>query len=216
MAIIAPDPDASEDDAASPAERRKAKVRDTIISAAERLFAEHGADAWSMRKLAESVDYSPAAIYKYFRNKDELFCEIRDQFFERLLARIETEISKAGDGPVDRKACLRAYVETGLEEPNHYAMLFAGNTLAPPKEGDVALQAANRLEGLIADGVASGEFRPLDTRLAAQATWASLHGLVALMIELPGFPTSRPGSEHITADMLIDFHLDQILRGFAA
>jgi AcrR family transcriptional regulator len=65
----------------TPAERRRLKVRDAIIGAAEEIFAEEGEAGLSMRRIAERIDYSPAALYKYFDSKEALFQEIREGFF---------------------------------------------------------------------------------------------------------------------------------------
>ena len=54
----------ADNDDLSPAERRRRKVRDAIVSAAEEIFAEEGEAGLSMRRIAERIDYSPAALYK--------------------------------------------------------------------------------------------------------------------------------------------------------
>ncbi len=61
----------------TPAERRRLKVRDAIIEAAEDLFTKEGEQGISMRRLAEAIDYSPAAIYKYFDSKGAFFRDAR-------------------------------------------------------------------------------------------------------------------------------------------
>ena len=72
----------------SPAQRRRNKVRARILSAAERVFAREGASGLSIRRLAETIDYSPAAIYKYFSSKDELVDELKETFFELILENV--------------------------------------------------------------------------------------------------------------------------------
>ena len=116
----------------TPADRRRRKVREAIIDAAEDIFSSEGEEGISMRRLAEAIDYSPAAIYKYFSSKDELFTAIREMFFERLLARIHEAMAEGGQ--IDRlcSRCMRAYIETGMEEPNHYIMAFASSVTSKP------------------------------------------------------------------------------------
>ncbi|MEU3914336.1 helix-turn-helix domain-containing protein [Streptomyces sp. NPDC029721] len=43
-----------------------------IISGAQRLLAEEGADSLSMRRLARELDSTPMALYHHVRDKDEL------------------------------------------------------------------------------------------------------------------------------------------------
>ena len=74
----------------TPADRRRSRVRESIISAAERVFAKEGEEGLSIRRLADEIDYSPSAIYKYFGSKEELIDELKEAFFERLLERSTT------------------------------------------------------------------------------------------------------------------------------
>jgi AcrR family transcriptional regulator len=203
----------------TPADRRRRKVRDAIIDAAEVIFSAEGEEGISMRRLAESIDYSPAAIYKYFASKDDLFEAIRDTFFERLLERIHGALEEGGETAVLCASCMRAYIETGLEEPNHYLMAFSTSKRVAPhfhSEEDVAFQAEHVLVGMIESGMEQGIFRKVDPQVASKSVWASLHGLTALLVGMEGFPTGMPGSEHVEADAVIDFHTDMILRGLKA
>ena len=63
----------------TPSERRYEKTRQGILSAARNLLLEGGTDAISMRTLADKVDYSPAALYKYFANKEEIIEALRQE-----------------------------------------------------------------------------------------------------------------------------------------
>jgi AcrR family transcriptional regulator len=203
----------------TPADRRRRKVRDAIIDAAEVIFTAEGEEGISMRRLAESIDYSPAAIYKYFSSKDDLFEAIRDTFFERLMERISSALEEGGETPSLCARCMRAYIETGMEEPNHYMMAFStGKKITPHihDEQDVAFQAEHSLVGMIEAGMAEGVFRKIDPKVASKSVWASLHGLTMLMVSMEGFPSGMHGSEHVTADAVIDFHTEMILRGLKA
>ncbi len=206
----------------TPAERRKRRVREQIIEAAESVFAAEGPAGLSMRRLAERIDYSPAAIYKYFASKRELIEAIRETFFARLLERISGAVDEADFINCVRR-CSRAYIECGLERPNHYRMAFASAVdeqgLAEEtnkvSEGDKAFEAALHLEGMIETGVRLGLFQPVDPTLAAKSVWAALHGVTILMVEMDDFPKGIEGSEHLTRDALIDFHSAMITRGLS-
>jgi len=200
----------------SPAERRRRKVRDAIVDAAESIFAEEGEAGLSMRRIAERIDYSPAALYKYFDSKEALFDAIREQFFERLLMRMRRVSAEAGDGPALNGDCLRAYVETGLEQPFHYRLAFSGCfTEHDADEGSYAMAAAMHLEQMIAESMDAGWFVQTDPGLAAAAVWASAHGLTMLAVTVPEYPAGKPGCEAASLDQVIDFQACQIMRGLA-
>jgi len=212
-ADFAENEDHSED---TPADRRRRKVRDAIIDAAETIFTSEGEEGISMRRLAEAIDYSPAAIYKYFASKDELFVAIREMFFQRLMDRINQAMDEGGKVAPLCARCMRAYIETGMEEPNHYMMAFSPSTSAKPhmhEEKEVGFQAESALVSMIQQGQAEGVFRQVDPRVASKSVWASLHGLTMLIVCIEDFPNGMPGSEHVTRDDVIDLHTDLIMRG---
>lgn len=218
LAAAQPAADPSEaSDLDTPAERRKRKVRDAIIEAAEDVFAVEGEAGLSMRRLADRIDYSPAAIYKYFASKDELLAEIREQFFERLIARL-ADAKKDQASDADRfRAGLRAYIQTGLENPNHYRMAFSNLNGPPPAEGTRCYEAATSFTAGVEALVANGTFRPVDAQLASKCLWASMHGLTNLMCSIPEFPQGMDAaSACISRDGLIDCHVELLYRGLAA
>ena len=53
-------------------ELRHQRIRDQILRAARELLLENGHDNFSLRGIARRVQYSPAALYEYFDNKDEI------------------------------------------------------------------------------------------------------------------------------------------------
>lgn len=216
------------EDALSPAERRRRKVRDAIIHAAETIFTEEGEAGLSMRRIAERIDYSPAALYKYFDSKEALFREIRESFFERLHDRMKAVSEVVDDGPMLGTACIRAYVETGLEQPGHYKLAFSSfPDLDDHPEETHAYAAAEFLNQMITQSMERGWFRPLDLKLAAKSVWAATHGLTQLAVAIPHFPCALPvfsdedrtppelTDEFVRAelDRLIRFHAEMILRG---
>lgn len=205
------------DEDLSPAERRRRKVRDAIVGAAEEIFATEGEGGLSMRRIAERIDYSPAALYKYFDSKEALFREIREQFFERLLKRMQIACATVDQGPKLCTRCMRAYVETGLEQPSHYKLAFTG--ICPEEEveeGTYAFAAAEHLHAMITESMAAGWFRAVDLAKAANSVWAASHGLTMLAVTLPEFPREMPGRGDISLDEMIDFHAELVMRGLAS
>jgi AcrR family transcriptional regulator len=201
----------------TPAERRRLKVRDAIIEAAEDLFTKEGEQGISMRRLAEAIDYSPAAIYKYFDSKEALFSEMRELFFERLIKRMNDAVEEGGNEHVLCARCGRAYIETAMEEPRHYVMAFSFFKKDElPDESSFAFHAEKQLCDMIRAGIENGTFRDMDPLVASKSVWASVHGLAVLMASIDDFPQGMPGSEHVSRDAVIDFHTNMIIRGLDA
>ncbi len=63
--------------------------RKQILDAAKRLFYEKGFSATTIEDIAQEAELSPAAIYLYFKNKDDLYASLNLQLLEYLSQRLE-------------------------------------------------------------------------------------------------------------------------------
>ena len=66
-------------------ERERANMRRLILETANSLFISKGFDNISIRNIAKLIEYSPATIYLYFKNKEEIIFSLRNTFIEDLL-----------------------------------------------------------------------------------------------------------------------------------
>jgi len=171
-------------------ERERSETRDKILDAARELFVNEGYDGVTMRKVAEKIEYSPTAIYVHFHDKEQLFLELCHSDFRRL-AESFVQLAQIAD-PIERLRRIGyAYMEFGLENPNHYRMMFM--TSHPPipdgteKEmgkGNPEEDAYAFLRQTVQEVMNAGAFRPeqTDADLLAQTLWAGVHGVVSLQI----------------------------------
>ncbi len=92
-----------------------------------------------------------------------------------------------------RRIC-RVYIDFGLEQPDAYRVAFMlEKGGAEPEETKARITAAgveafSCFHDQVACFVAVGLTRPAEILLISQSLWASLHGLVSLLIARPGFP----------------------------
>ena len=63
--------------------------RGQILDAAKRLFHAKGFTAATIEDIAQEAELSPAAIYLYFKNKDDLYVSLNLQLLEYLSDRLE-------------------------------------------------------------------------------------------------------------------------------
>src|SRR2546430_1768414 len=54
---------------------------DRIVATALRIVDEQGADALSMRSLAQALDSGTATLYRHFANRAELIAQVVDRVF---------------------------------------------------------------------------------------------------------------------------------------
>lgn len=200
-------------------QRERDEMRARIFAAAREMFAAEGPDGVSLRKLAERIEYTAPALYSYFKDKETLLRELCDEDF-RALRDAFGRIEQVAD-PIERlRAIGHAYLEFGLEHPQHYLFMFM--TPSPPlapedsaiRQGDPDEDAYAFLHATVAQALAAGRFRPEygDADLVAQLLWSSMHGLVALHLTHSKDPWVhwRPIEQSARA------MLDVMLRGLMA
>lgn len=109
-------------------ERERETVRHAILTAARDLFIAEGYEHVSMRKIAERIEYSPAAIYGYFPSKADIFFALAEEGF-RLLHE-KACAAPASDDPVETlRQRLWAFYRFSREHPEHFALMFVDRTV---------------------------------------------------------------------------------------
>lgn len=103
-------------------EREREIVRRAIVDAARELFVAEGFGKVSMRKIAERIEYSPAAIYSYFPGKDDIFYALAEEGF-RLLCDGLPKDEETDPLTIIRRA-LHGLYRFSQAHPEYYALMF--------------------------------------------------------------------------------------------
>jgi AcrR family transcriptional regulator len=164
-------------------------TRDKIMDVARELFAREGYAAVTLRRVASAISYTAPAIYRHFSDKEELIQEICRIDFVRFAARFEDAFAIVD--PVERlRAIGKVYVQFGVENPNHYRLMFmvdyVGRANADDRaaKGDPTQDAYAVLQQTVTAILKARRFRGrnADAELLCQTFWAGVHGVVALEI----------------------------------
>jgi len=165
--------------AGSDGQRTEAAIR----AAALRLIARRGYEALSMRRLADEVGLAPAALYRYFPNKQAILFRLLEEHMHELLA-AWTRARLPGARPAPerleaftrfhvhhhlprRDAVFLSYMELRSLEPENFRRI---ETLRRGYEGD--------LVAILAAGAREGSLAAPDARVAARAVIAMLTGIM--------------------------------------
>jgi AcrR family transcriptional regulator len=108
-------------------EREREAVARAILDAARDLFVAEGYHNVSIRKIAERIEYSPAAIYSYFPSKDDIFFALAEEGF-RMLAAPSATCQETDLLQSIRGAFWRVY-EFSKSHPEYYALMFVDRTV---------------------------------------------------------------------------------------
>ncbi|MBM3771925.1 MAG: TetR/AcrR family transcriptional regulator [Acidimicrobiia bacterium] len=128
--------------------RDRETVRRAILDAARDLFVSEGYGNVSIRKVAERIEYSPAALYSYFPSKDDIFFALASEGFDLLGA------SPAGPGTLDdqstplkrlRRTVWRLY-EFSVEHPEYFSLMFLDRSVPRISRADECFPSARRLK----------------------------------------------------------------------
>jgi len=165
-------------------DRRRLATRAEILSAARELLLEVGPEGLSLRQVARRADFSPAALYTYFPNKDSLIASLFAESFERLDAYLRRV---PADLPPDRRVVELglAYMEFAHDNPMDLRCMMLSTSLdLPPSSGKALGVGAARLIGeTFREGVQEGVFKPDGLCSApemAYGAWALVHGMVSV------------------------------------
>ena len=163
-----------------------ADFRDRLCAAAERLFAEQGPDAVTMRQLAAELGVSPMTPYRYFEDKNDILASVRATGFTRFAEALETARNGASTPRAKGAAVGEAYMTFALEHPHTYKLMFDLNQ--PDEQNYPALVKAGQraratMSGYVKDQVAAG-LMVGDPEEIGRMFWAATHG--AIVLELAG------------------------------
>jgi AcrR family transcriptional regulator len=104
-------------------ERHKEDLKREILDAAKLLFTEKGLEATSIRAIAEKIEYSPATIYLYYKDKNEIVHALHSEGFKLLVGHFE--VLNHISHPFERlKGMGRAYIQFALQNPDIYKLIF--------------------------------------------------------------------------------------------
>ena len=142
-------------------ERRKAKTRAAIVSAASQLFHEHGYEETSIQHIAELADTGVGTLYGYFSSKEEILREVlqteRDEALDRFFASISESTSHI-DRAVMAVSALANYLKN-----NRTILVSAFQVGARHQQIDEAQSEwlHTSFGEMIEQGIAADEFRPV-------------------------------------------------------
>lgn len=190
--------------------RTQANVKQRIMHAAGRLFAEKGFAATSISDIAEASDVGRALIYYYFKDKRDLHDSILREGSDSIIRAAESSY---------------AYEGRALDRLRQFAVRFRQLHLDYPDLGRMAMRAEMEgvltpdahpkehmdrvfsiLRRIVEEGIASGEFRNVDPTKTVHMVMGLIHSLAMMHIQ---------GVADLSSERDIDFAMSVLARGIA-
>lgn len=161
-------------------DRERQAVTTSILDAARDLFVAEGYQSVSIRKIAERIEYSPAAIYSYFASKDDIFLALAAEGFHRLDEKVQAAMTTT-DPLENVRACWWAFYEFSQEQPAYFELMFVDRSvprITQQWEGfEFLQQMLNNAVSAVQHAIDAGAFpKTLSPNAAMHMLWASLLG----------------------------------------
>ena len=153
-------------------------IRERILTTAERLFREIGYQKTTVADIARELRMSPANVYRFFDSKNSINAGVA----KRLMGEVEQASRVVASGKAGATERLRQLLTTiHRMNSDRYvadAKMHDMVACAMEEDWDVCRMHMETIIGtigtVIADGVASGEFRVADVNVAANCTCAAM------------------------------------------
>ncbi|MBV8216462.1 MAG: TetR/AcrR family transcriptional regulator [Verrucomicrobia bacterium] len=166
--------------------RRKQVLRQKILDVSREILLSQGFAALTMRRVAEAIDYSAAAIYLHFQSREQIAQELCFAGLRHLYERLQSVTGK--DSATRLSGYARAYLEYAQSDPETYRLIFMADpqlTKAVFTHRDSGGAAEGAL-GLIVTAFTELHTGSKKTGVSpmelAELFWAGLHGLASLRI----------------------------------
>lgn len=162
-------------------ERDKEELRARILDAAQELFVAEGYRNVSIRKIAERVEYSPAALYSYFPSKDDLFFALAEEGFRKLFAFTNDPAMMAGEPLAAIRHGFLRYYQFSRQHPEYFELMFVDRSVPKisrewERFGFVE-QMIDEVCAVLQRGIDADVFpRDMDPQVAFHILWAAVHG----------------------------------------
>jgi len=166
--------------------------RDQVIDVARRLFGERGTTDVSMDEIASEAGVARSTVYVYFANRGELLRACLQRMYTQLLDAISSTWEEE-TVPARRLERLIEEMLARVDDSPAFFRLALVTQGTPAKDAEVVgselaligLDVARLLHDLVVEGMARGDFRPLDTDLAISLIGQQIYGAMAVRAAEP-------------------------------
>ncbi len=206
------------EDKITPRERRRADRLESIREAALALVVEEGLDAFSIHRLAERVDLTVGALYRYFDSVDQILVAVQVDVldeFDGFLSRVETSLVDVVG--VDRIwALAQAYVAWSQLQPQRFRLISRFVSTPEPVFEDTlartSIEPTLRVLGRLANAFDLASMQLSDGIALQRAVllWSGIHGLIERQ------KLNRLQPEFFPFDALLCEFIAVMLRGWGA
>jgi AcrR family transcriptional regulator len=173
--------------------RRNPRRRDALVDAAVATFATKGVASTSVDDIVRAAGVAKGTFYLYFDTRDDIVSAVAERLVDGVGRAMDDALGAADRSAAERIRGIAGAMAAVGTDPYERELLEAlhrpGNEAVHDRlSGRIVDRLAPAVTGVIADGVAAGEFVAQDPRQSAAfvlACFSSLHDLVDDAADMP-------------------------------
>lgn len=175
----------------SRSERRKARTRAALVSAARRILVERGTTDVAVQDITDEADVGLGSFYNHFESKAELFTTAVSESLEELGLRLD-EVAAHFDDPVDRFAVgVRMTVSLADSAPAVAQILVQAGFDYLVADSGLAPRALRDIQ----EGMAAGRFKIDNPQVGLAMAAGCVFGHLKIRLERPGMLDQKDGED---------------------
>lgn len=177
-----------------PRTRPAAERRESLLDAAEALFAARGVATTTVEQITAAAGVAKGSFYLHFGAKEDVVEGLRQRFVDTVLTAVSAAAAREGDWSTTLIAWARACVAAYASGARLHAIVF-GEAAPPSSAGLTDNPLIDHLARLLAAGAAAGAWDVPAPRFTALFLFNALHG-IALAAEERGAALERQLASH--------------------
>lgn len=99
-------------------------TKQKLLDVTRRMIDANGIDSVSMRDLGKEMNLSRSAVYRHFKNKDDLIAAIVTENFDMLINRLRELFVEINDPRKLVSEMLYTFYNFGIKNYEHYQLMF--------------------------------------------------------------------------------------------
>lgn len=195
--------------------KKRRRRRDEILGSALRTFREKGFYGTTLEEIASNLGLRKTALYYYFPDKEAILFECHRISLDEL-ARVMEETYARFETASDRLShVIREHVRVMTEVLEGSPLALEVTALSPERQAEVVQERdryERKLREIIAQGVADGEFRPVDPKIASFAVLGAINWIARWYDPEGAMGSPELGAEfveHLIGGLLGQAHLHE-------
>lgn len=200
------------------AERLRRERRESVLSAARRVFAANGYHSASITDILQAADIARGTFYLYFHSKRAIFDELLDNFFDHLRNKVRPIIvDGVGPPPLEQMRGMVRHVLEELVQNGDLTGILLHEAMGIDQEFDDKVRdfygrILGLLQGALTMGKGMGLVREdLDPVTNSYCILGSVKELVSHLVA-EAEAGRAPDLERVTGEV-VNFNLSGVFRG---